>query len=281
MDSDSETNLFVSTILKTPIICLFFTACNSGTNENSVPVNNIQHTLPDSSISKKIASSTVKKRKTIYLTFDDGPNKGTNNLLHIIEEEQIPVTLFVVGQHVNGSKAQMVDFDAARQNKLFEIANHSYTHANNKFAKFYAYPSNVVNDFARCQDSLQLTNKIVRTPGRNIWRTKNINFTDMTSTITCADSVYQSGFTEVGWDMEWHYDNQLRLQKSGEDMANYVDSVFAKDGTRTTDHLVFLAHDQTFIDAKDSTSLHQFIQKLKATQAYDFEVISKYPNLKN
>jgi peptidoglycan-N-acetylglucosamine deacetylase len=281
MDADSETNFFVSTIFKTPIFCLFFTACNSGTTENSAPVNNIQHTLPDSSITKKTAPATAKKRKTIYLTFDDGPNKGTNNLLHIIEEEQIPVTLFVVGEHVNGSKAQSEDFEVAKHNKLFEIDNHSFTHANNKFVKFYTYPINVVNDFTKCEDSLQLTNKIVRTPGRNIWRTKTINFTDVTSSINAADSVYQNGFTEVGWDMEWHFDNQLHLQKSGEDMANFIDSVFAKGGTRTPDHLVFLAHDQTFIDAKDSTSLHQFIQKLKATQAYDFEVISKYPNLKN
>jgi len=34
-----------------------------------------------------------KKKKTIYLTFDDGPNKGTQNVLNILTEEKIPATL--------------------------------------------------------------------------------------------------------------------------------------------------------------------------------------------
>ena len=36
----------------------------------------------------------VKKKKKIYLTFDDGPNKGTQKVLHIMQEEAVPVTFF-------------------------------------------------------------------------------------------------------------------------------------------------------------------------------------------
>src|SRR5262245_3191301 len=41
-----------------------------------------------------------KKKKKIYLTFDDGPNKGTRNVLDIVQQEDVPVTFFIVGQHV-------------------------------------------------------------------------------------------------------------------------------------------------------------------------------------
>src|SRR5262245_3055393 len=49
------------------------------------------------------ASNPKKKKKKIYLTFDDGPNKGTRKVLHIVQQEQVPVTFFIVGEHVFAS----------------------------------------------------------------------------------------------------------------------------------------------------------------------------------
>jgi len=51
--------------------------------------------------------------------------------------------------------------------------------------------------------------------------------------------------------------------------------------TKTPNHLVLLAHDQVYADKEDSSSLHSFIQKLKGTNEYFFEVISHYPGIKN
>ena len=48
-----------------------------------------------------------KNEKAVYLTFDDGPNKGTENLLKIVEKHKIPITSFVVGKHIFGSKKQL------------------------------------------------------------------------------------------------------------------------------------------------------------------------------
>jgi peptidoglycan/xylan/chitin deacetylase (PgdA/CDA1 family) len=44
----------------------------------------------------------------LYLTFDDGPNNGTSNLLKILDEYDIPSSLFIVGKHVYGSKNKQV-----------------------------------------------------------------------------------------------------------------------------------------------------------------------------
>ncbi|MEB8752330.1 polysaccharide deacetylase family protein, partial [Bacillus cereus] len=40
-----------------------------------------------------------KTRKIIYLTFDDGPGKYTNQLLDILKENKIKATFFLIGSH--------------------------------------------------------------------------------------------------------------------------------------------------------------------------------------
>jgi peptidoglycan-N-acetylglucosamine deacetylase len=288
MDPDREAEQAASQILRTTFITVVFTACNYYKTETclpdrqvTAPVSTIQLSLPDSSTKKVALALPKKKKKTIYLTFDDGPNKGTKKMMHIVKEEQVPVTLFIVGQHVYGCKEQTATFDSLVACKYFEIANHSYTHAfKNKFAKFYTVPDSALKDFVRCADSLHLTANIVRTPGRNIWRTANITSTDIKSSTATADSLYKNGLTEVGWDLEWHYDDTLGLKNTSDEMLLQVDSMFVHNKTKTPDHLILLAHDQVYEDVADSGQLHQFIIKLKKKDEYHFETVSKYPGLK-
>ncbi len=282
MDPDREAGQAASQILTTTFITVVFSACNYYKTKTTASVNNIQFSLPDSAIKTTAPSLPIKKKKTIYLTFDDGPNKGTKKMMHIVEDEQISVTLFIVGQHVYGSREQAATFDTLISSRYFEIANHSYTHAfENKFAKFYTIPDSAIKDFIRCADSLHLTAKIIRTPGRNIWRTAAVTSTDINKSKAAADSLYNYGFTEVGWDLEWHYDGTLKLKNTSEEMLQQVDSMFINNKTKTPGHLVLLAHDQVYEDACDSTELKQFIIKLKAKDEYNFETVSKYPGLKN
>lgn len=282
MDPDSaEACQAASQILKTTFVTVVLSACNYYKTETTASVSTIQFTKPDSTVTAAPASLPKKKSKTIYLTFDDGPNKGTKKMMHIVQQEAIPVTVFIVGEHVYGSKEQHAVFDSLVNSRLFEIANHSYTHAfKNKFAKFYAVPDSAVKDFKRCADSLHLTANIVRTPGRNIWRTATISNTDIKSAVAAADSIYKNGYIEVGWDLEWQYTDSLTLTNTSDEMLTQVDSMFTNHKTKTPNHLVLLAHDQVYADAKDSAQLHQFIIKLKATNEYNFEVVSKYPELK-
>lgn len=101
-----------------------------------------------------------KKKQTLYLSFDDGPNKGTRNVMHIATAEQVPVTLFLVGQHVFGTAYQQETFDSLKACNMIELANHSYTHANGRYEKFYSSPDSVVSDFRKCRDSLKLNSGI-------------------------------------------------------------------------------------------------------------------------
>lgn len=238
-------------------------------------------TIITASLPKEEAETSTpkKKKKTIYLTFDDGPNKGTKNVMDIINDEQIPVTLFVIGEHVYGSKLQAAVYDSVRNSSFVELANHSYTHAHNKFTKYYSAPADVVNDFKRCADSLSLSSNIVRTPGRNIWRLNDIRQTDNHASKDAADALQKNGYIVMGWDLEWHFNNKLQAIQTSDQLASQIDSMFVHNRTKTADHLVLLAHDQVYSNSRDSASLRKLVSKLKEKGEYDFAFINRYPGI--
>jgi len=281
MDPDSGGYLNSSAIFKTSVLTIAFSSFYFyRTEKHPAFFKKAISSKPDTAIAKKQERPVKKKKKTIYLTFDDGPNKGTKNVMHIIQQEKVPVTLFVIGEHVYGSKYQTAIYDSVSRDALFEIANHSYTHAfENKYEKFYAVPDSAVKDFLRCADSLHLTTRIIRTPGRNIWRTDSISSTDLKSSIAAADSLQSNGFKAMGWDLEWHFNDQQRLVQSMGEMLNEVDSLFAHNKTKTINHLVLLAHDQVYANSEDSASLQNFIIQLKNKDEYNFEMVSEYPGM--
>lgn len=260
---------------------LFFFACHPPLNPQEER-KQMKPALPDSTAKQIVKQKPKKKKKTIYITFDDGPNKGTSEVLRIVNEEQLPVSFFVVGEHVYGSNRQQQQWDSLLACPYAEIYNHSYTHANhNSFVSFYKNDSAVVADFKRCHDSLHLTTTIARTPGRNIWRTPMITATDIAKSKAAADSLYQSGFTIVGWDAEWYFTHDsLKLKQTAEEMFQQVDSLISHQKTKTPGHIVLLTHDQSFADSTDASQLQKFMRLVKTREEYGVEFLSRYPGLK-
>lgn len=272
--NNSYATYFKSATLTVAFSTLYYFQTQTGQFSNPAHAGGTPDTL-------KLKDSTTivaaPRKKKIYLTFDDGPNKGTRNILTILRDRQVPATLFIIGEHVYGSRFQKEMFDSACANIRLEIANHSFTHGfENHFDKFYKYPDSMVKDFKRSADSLNLKSNIVRTPGRNIWRTYAIRATDLKKSAEAADSLFANGFTAIGWDLEWHFDKDHLIQTSDE-MLNEVDSAFSKKLTKTENHLVLLAHDQAYVRSDDSLSLTIFIDKLKLKEDLEFETISNYP----
>ena len=221
------------------------------------------------------------KKKKVYITFDDGPNKGTRNVLHITRDEQVPVTFFIVGEHVFASSAQNRLWDSLQIAEHIDICNHSYTHAHNRYSAFYEQPDSVVKDFQRTQDSLGLTNPIVRTPGRNIWRMDSIQYTDLKKSTAAADSLQKAGFIVMGWDLEWHYDGKtMSVTTPAETLVQQIDSVFHHRKTKHPDHLVLLAHDQVYHKSSDSFQLRQFLQLIKKREEYELVLATTYPGVR-
>jgi len=259
----------------------FLNSCNKKSEQVADSKTNPEKIVPKPAkvISTKPEIPDDPDKRYIYLTFDDGPNRGTDNLLNIINKYQIPVTTFIVGKHVYDSKTQAKDLKKLEENTLVELANHSYSHASNKYSEFYKNPEKVVHDFDRAKDSLNFKNKYARTPGRNIWRTSNINNTDIKSSKISADELQKAGYTLVGWDLEWKPDNKMKLKGSHQQMAKRIDSIFFNDLEKTSRHLVFLTHDQYLQDDDSVRELDLFISGLQNSNRFEFRKISEYPKI--
>lgn len=263
------------------LLTVGFFACND--RQEFKPLKSAGIT-PADSMAKPVAAAPVKpakKKKKIYLTFDDGPNLGTPNVLHIVREEQIPVTFFVIGEHTAASRLQQATWDSLRSLPLAELCNHSYSHAwRNRYNKFYASPDSVVKDFDQTREMLQLDNHIARTPGRNAWRIDSLRFTDNAKSRTAVDSLQQAGYTVVGWDLEWHFNPKtLNVTADADQLVRQIDTLFARNRTKRPDNLVILAHDQAYRGTPDTIELRKLIRKIKQNDNYEFAVVSSYPGI--
>ena len=280
--SSEEAEQATSFIFKSFLLFVSLVACTKPAtekiNSHQLLIKPLVHSEP-----KKEKPRVKKKKKKIYLTFDDGPNKGTRNVLSIIEQEKVPVTFFIIGEHTEASRYQKGMWDSLHviDDSLVDLCNHSYTHAwNNHYNKFYEHPDSVVKDFQHCHDSLHLENNIVRTRGRNSWRIDTLQCTDLKKSITAIDSLQHAGFLVVGWDLEWHYDPKtLALESKDDELLQQIDSIFKKGKTKSPAHLVILAHDQVYADPDDSAELHNFIKKLKLREEYELELVRDYPGI--
>lgn len=86
----------------------------------------------------------------IALTFDDGPNKNTEQILQVLEELEIKATFYLTGQELyeNLSYGEMI-VDAGH-----ELGNHSYSHQRMIFKSY---------DFIK--DEVDSTNNLIRSVG--------------------------------------------------------------------------------------------------------------------
>ena len=191
-DGESANHVYYNYIYsyRIPVLIIFYlVACTKHVEDGKIKTKPVFKTDNEKKETVQAITPVKKKKKKIYLTFDDGPNKGTRNVLDIVKDEKIPVTFFIVGEHAFASVNQNTTWDSLRIAKQVEICNHSYTHAwHNKFEKFYESPDSVINDFQRAHDSLDLKNYIVRTPGRNTWRIDSIQYTDLKKSKAAVDS---------------------------------------------------------------------------------------------
>lgn len=69
-----------------------------------------------------------KNKKTIALTFDDGPGKYTNDIVNILKDNKAKATFFMVGSKMNNYKNSLMNV----YNNNFEIGSHTYSHMNMK-----------------------------------------------------------------------------------------------------------------------------------------------------
>jgi peptidoglycan-N-acetylglucosamine deacetylase len=241
---------------------------------------------PDSATTRKQTTiDTLVKaahlKMKVYLTFDDGPNAGTMNVLDAVIAEEVPASFFLVAKHVYDSREQYHTWEKLRTTPGIELCNHSYSHASNRYSRFYQHPHNVIQDFIRSNDSLQFQNKVARMPGRNAWRIDSMRHTDVTTSREAIDSVQLAGFNIMGWDLEWNFDHTTFVPDADTTLFyRRIENMLRDSATRTPGHLVILAHDQSFRTEEDIKLLRAVLARLKNHPEFELVLASKYPGVK-
>jgi|GEM_PF-560034 len=260
-------------------ICLSVAISYNSCGVQYTQVANAQNMLekPSNKIEQK--TPPIDNRKVIYLTFDDGPNKGTSKVMQVLEKHGLPATFFLVGEHIYDTPWQKALYENLLQSPHYEVANHTFSHAKNRYNHFYLHPELVLADFQRMQDSLQLHTSIGRTPGMDVWRTSEIKYDVCKRSSKAADMVQANGFTLIGWDVEWKASGKRQLKKTAGAVASEIAQAFAERLTHTDDHLVLLLHDQHYMDSSNVQALENLVVALKQTGEYRFEKVSGYPCL--
>ena len=273
------------TICILALVCLW--ACNpyNNTNTSRPDVATDSLNTPDTiaKVNEDTATLPPSNKKRVYLTFDDGPNLGTRNLLTILQDERVPATLFLIGLHTGASPEQKLMWDKLQTFPGIELCNHSYSHAwRNKFTPFYKHADSVIADFNRAQSLMALKTPLGRTPGRNAWRIDSISRTDMLKNKNVIDSLQsRGGYVLIGWDLEWQFNHKnSKAVQTADQLYNQVNYLFAGKKTMVPDNLVILAHDQMWRTSDDSLRLVEFIRKLKANPDYELALINDYPGVK-
>lgn len=259
------------------------------TNQNHINKNTLnKNTLHKKAISQKaisqkdihqeVINQKGSGKKIIYLTFDDGPSRGTLNVIKIFKEENIPVTMFCIGKMVEHNRA-IFNIEKSMPN-LF-IANHTYSHANGHYTKFYSNTQGVVNDVNRAQAIIG-GKKYLRLAGRNVWRLEHIRHNDYALSahrrkveIPAYDALAKEGYRIFGWNIEWNFNKYSKPAYGPYKMISRVRSFWKEHMRGKSNKLILLAHDFMFRNKHDAQKLKLFIEMLKK-DGWAFSTVNTY-----
>lgn len=215
--------------------------------------------------------------KFVYLTFDDGPLPGSEAVNRLVQEQKFKASVFIVGKHTGNNRTSLRALHDYMSNPYIDVCNHSFTHANNEYDKFYKQPEVAAADIRKNQTDLKLDLKIVRFPGRQLWMLpeRDLNM-KVSSAAKTAELLRPDGFKIMGWDVEWGNKGSIP-KETPEEMIAKIDKLFSTDMTFTRNHLVVLTHDPMFQKPEGQAALVKLVQMLRE-KGYKLENIRHYPD---
>jgi peptidoglycan/xylan/chitin deacetylase (PgdA/CDA1 family) len=222
--------------------------------------------------------------RTIYLTFDDGPLPGTQNVLAVLKQENVPATMFMVGLHVETMPNGRADLADAKALPLVTLGNHSYSHANNRYRNYYSNTQAVVDDMLHANQVLGLKPVVDgRLPGRNVFRLRQANTEDMSINVSewakewlDYELVAAAGFRLYGWDHEWVHSGDGKPVQTVDHLVSEIDHLFNYGRFVRPGKMILLMHDEMFQDRfNGQDNLRTLIRNLRE-RGYSFGDIGTY-----
>ena len=172
-------------------------------------VTTLPEKMPPTPESRKIASSLnyqdkypglycspqtafVKKEKTVYLTFDDGPSKFTEKFLNILAKHKVKATFFVVGR----SDPKSLEIMKRIVDDGHTLAPHTYTHVYNSI---YASVESFLDDFNKIHGLIYETTGVKPTVLRFPGGTVNVHNRRILRELSAE--MLRRGYTFFDWDV--------------------------------------------------------------------------------
>ena len=214
-------------------------------------------------------------QQTVYLTTDDGPVAGTEQVLNIAEQEQVPVAFFLIGSQLANDPKNSNRIRLLKESKLATLANHSYSHAL-YYNRFYSEPDYTLGDFLKNEKILGLSNrkKYSRIPARNLFSFPGnlVNKTELfQSELVVESRVYEilikNGFSLIGWDYYWSRNIRTGQPDPEDGRLAAAGALRLLNQKKTTKpgKLVVILHDDMFSNRFGGAErLRDFIQTLKS-----------------
>ncbi|MEO8173923.1 MAG: polysaccharide deacetylase family protein [Sediminibacterium sp.] len=213
----------------------------------------------------------------IYLTIDDGPSAASSYINSLSVSDSLKINVFLVGEQAYKSKEMRLAVEQYKANQFVEAGNHSYSHANAHYWKYYTNAKEVLGDFIMNKDTLALLNNTARLPGRNAWRIGSRRRFDLVDAVEAADLLAANKFRVFGWDLEWYCNATKPEIESAESIMDRIDKVIKQKSAMTTGHVVILCHEVMFTTQYGRGQLAGLLQKIKDRPDYQFEWLSRYP----
>lgn len=137
-------------------------------HDNLKNKQNESNNIPTKDVFANISKNKIKRE--IYLTFDDGLEAGTEEVLELLKEKKIKGTFFLIGKRIESMYKRNPYKCLELLKDIYEnhaIGNHSYSHANEFYSSFYRdggvvikeegskkIRRTVVNDFIKAKNTI-------------------------------------------------------------------------------------------------------------------------------
>lgn len=163
-------------------------------------------------------------RKTVCLTFDDGPTDSTTpRVLDELAKEGIKATFFVIGRQIPGREETL----RRTFREGHAVGIHTYTH---EYAKIYASERSLLRDIGKCLEAIRAVEpafdgKLYRYPGGSFGVRESL----------------RKAVREAGWEAhDWNASAEDAVSPGADAQTLYENAV---DSAKGKDHVVLLLHD--------------------------------------
>lgn len=230
---------------------------NGDVNIDKEGIYLVEYLVEDSSLNKETNIRKVivgnpifsNQDKVIYLTFDDGPNVYTPNLLNVLAKYNVKATFFVTGQYPKHHYLLKNIYDDGHS-----IGLHTYTHV---FKSIYASPESFFADINSLNDLIMyqtgIRSNILRFAGGSSNQMAN-----RTKMLTIISQVKEKGYFYFDWNVD---SEDTKYNNSEQVIASTINQI-----NRKKDFYIVLQHDTKSFTA----SAAEGIIRYGLTHGYQF-----------